>query len=345
MRETLGLYLLGVAAFCLLLSIDFLSLWAKFLIDQQAPLASVGRLMLFILPRFLHLSLPIAIVFGVLLATGRLAKDSELKAAYSLGASPRALLLPLVGLGLLVSGLSVVNNGWLEPLAERAYQRTVDDFFSTLPTAEVQSNASFRLEGEGVFFAARIRREPGERERAELRGVLVVQPDGTTYTATTGVWNAADRSWVLHEAERVGPDGARGAFGRVVLPFDLDAGAEETIAAPSELTLSALVGRLEGVRRGGGEVRELRFLIHRRLADAFAAAVFVLIAGALGLAVRDRAAGLAWTIALLVAFWALWTLSESFYERAVLGPVEAAWLTPLAAALAGAALAARRLRG
>lgn len=345
MRETLGLYLLGVAAFCLLLSIDFLSLWAKFLIDQRAPLEAVGSLMLYILPRFLHLSLPIAIVFGVLLATGRMAKDSELKAAYSLGVPPRSLLLPLVGVGLIVSAVSVVNNGWLEPLAERAYQRTVDGFFSTLPSAEVQSNASFRLAGEGVFFASRIRRQPDERERAELHGVLVVQSDGTTYSAASGVWSAAEDTWTLTDAERVGPGGERSAFGRVVLPFDLDAGAGEPVAAPSEQTLGALVRRLEALRSAGGELREIRFHIHRRVADALSAAVFVLIAGAIGLSVRDRAAGLAWTIALLVLFWALWTLSESFYERAVLGPVAAAWLTPVAAALAGLALAARRLRG
>ena len=70
-RETTGLYLFGVAAFCLLLSIDMLTSWAKFLLEQEASLGTVTRLMLFRLPVFLHLSMPIAIVFAILLATGR----------------------------------------------------------------------------------------------------------------------------------------------------------------------------------------------------------------------------------------------------------------------------------
>ena len=46
------------------------------------------------------------VVFAILLTGGRWAKDSELKAAYSLGVPPRALLLPLVFFGLVVGALN-----------------------------------------------------------------------------------------------------------------------------------------------------------------------------------------------------------------------------------------------
>ncbi len=112
--------MLGVAAFCLLLSIDTLTVWAGYLIEQNATLLTVLQLMLYRLPFFLHLSLPIAVVFAVLLATGRLAKDSELKAAYASGVPPLALLWPLLGLGLVISLVAVLNNGYLEPRGEIA---------------------------------------------------------------------------------------------------------------------------------------------------------------------------------------------------------------------------------
>ena len=110
-----GFTALGVAAFCLLLSIDTLTVWAEYLIQQNVSLLDVGRLMLYRIPFFLHISLPVAAVFAVLLATGRLAKDSELKAAYSLGVPPFSLLGPLLLFGLIVSALAVINNGYLEP--------------------------------------------------------------------------------------------------------------------------------------------------------------------------------------------------------------------------------------
>src|SRR5690606_15654554 len=96
LKETTGLYLIGVATICLLLSVDMLSVLARFLVQQGATLAQTGMLLLYKLPWFLHLALPIAVVFAVLLACGRMAKDSELKAAYSLGVTPGSLLWPLI---------------------------------------------------------------------------------------------------------------------------------------------------------------------------------------------------------------------------------------------------------
>ena len=91
LRETAGLYLLGVATICLLQSVDLLSVLARFLVQNQASLADTGRLLLYKVPWFLHLGLPVAVVFAVLLACGRMAKDSELKAAYASGVSPASL--------------------------------------------------------------------------------------------------------------------------------------------------------------------------------------------------------------------------------------------------------------
>src|SRR5690606_26302069 len=118
LRETAGLYLLGVAAICLLQSVDMLSVLARFLVQNEATLADTGRLLLYKVPWFLHLGLPVAVVFAVLLACGRMAKDSELKAAYAAGIAPRTLFWPLVAFGLAVGLVSLLNNGFLEARAE-----------------------------------------------------------------------------------------------------------------------------------------------------------------------------------------------------------------------------------
>ena len=100
-----------------------------------------------------------------------------------------------------------------------------------------------------------------------------------------------------------------------------------------------------GVARAAGQNTEADvFDFHQRLADASSAVIFVLVAGALGLTLRGRAAGFGWTIVLLVCFFTLWTLSESFYERDVLSPVTAAWFTSAVIGAVGAVLAFVRLR-
>ena len=344
LRETVGLYFLGVAAFCLLLSIDLLSVLARFLIQQGATLGQVGDLLLYKLPYFFHLSFPIAIVFAVLLATGRLARDSELKAAYSLGARPVDLLVPLTALGLLVGAVSLVNNGFLEARAENAYQHMIDSFIYVRPPAQVQTDASFRIDGEGVFYAARIRGDLHDLKKAALQGVLVLLDDGTVLTAPSGTWSSAAKTWTLDQAERSTPGQPPTAAGTVTVPFPLEANPQQTLARSDTLPLDALWRQIGRIHQAGGDARPLLFQFHRRVADAFTAVVFALIAAGLGLRVRGRASGFAWTIILLVAFWALWFFARNLYEAGALGPVEAAWMTPVVAGVGAVALAFWSLR-
>lgn len=340
LRETAGLYVLGVAAICLLQSVDMLSVLARFLVQNEATLGDTGRLLLYKVPWFLHLGLPVAVVFAVLLACGRMAKDSELKAAYSAGVAPQTLFWPLVGLGLVVGLISFVNNGFVEARAEARYQAKVDEFLYVRPPSELQVNVAYAHDG-GVFYASRMRSVPEDPQRARLSGVLVVQQDGTVLTALDGEWDAVERVWRLYAAERTVEGGRPEGVGTLTVPFALEATPEQTLTRPAELPLDALVARLRTVSAAGGDTRELRYDLHRRLADAFSAPIFAAFAAAIALRVRGREAGFAWTIALMVLFWATWVLSGDLFSSGALGPELAAWLTP-AAAGAGAALVAAR---
>lgn len=329
-RETFGLFLLGLAAFCLLISIDFLSVLARFLIENEASLGTVAHLLLLKMPWFLHLTLPLALVFAVLLATGRLARDSELKATYAAGIAPRRLLLPLVGLGVIVAGVSVVNNGFLEPIAERAYQDRIDAFIYTRPPAETQSDVAYRVPGQGIYFAGRVAAQPGTPEAAALRGVVVLRDDGTVLSAAEGEWSSTERVWRLDRPRRLAPGAEIAEEDSVSVPFDVALDPGDTLVQEDQLTLAEMRERMATVAAVGGVVADLRFGFHRRIADAFSAVVFALLAGVLGLQLRGRGAGFGWTIVLLVAFWSVWFLAGNLFERDVLGPVTAAWFTPAA---------------
>ena len=343
LRETTWLYGFGVAAFCLLLSIDTLTVWAEYLIEQNVSLLDVGRLMLYRTPFFLHISLPVAAVFAVLLATGRLAKDSELKAAYSLGVPPFSLMGPLLVFGLIVSGLAVINNGYLEPRGEVAQEELVTSFWNARPSAETQRDASF-VQEEGVYYAARIRADEADRTRAELSGVLIYRDDGTLLTAQSGTWDSVARTWTLETVEVLPPEASPSEEARIVLPFDLENDAATNLAESETLTLGELWGRIQSAGAAGGDLRDDLFNFHQRLADAFSAFIFVLVASALGLHIRGRSAGFAWTIVLIVFFFALWTLSENLFEQGVFSPIVAAWATSGVVGLVGLGVAAVRLR-
>lgn len=342
-RETAWLYVFAVAAFCLLLSIDLLSTLASYLIEHGATLGQVGELLLYRLPYNLHLSLPIATVFAVLLATGRLAKDSELKAAYSLGVPPLSLLWPLLLVGLLVSGLSLINNGYLEPRGAVAYEHLVESFAYERPPPETQYDVSYALE-TGIYYAGRIRADLDNLELAELSGITVISEDGAVLNAPSGVWNSEERVWKLEQVEVLKPNEAPTVVESLVLPFAIPTEASSSLQSAETLTLSEQWRQLKRAEQTGGETRQLRYQFHRRVADASSAVIFALIAGALGLNVRGRSSGFAWTIVLLVIFYFLWSLSENLFAQQVLSPISAAWFTFAVVGFLGAMVAAVRLR-
>jgi len=342
LRETAGLYPLGVGAICLLLSIDQLSVLARFLIEQGASVTDVLLLLLYRLPWFLHLALPVGVVFAVLLTGGRMAKDSELKAAYSLGVPPRALLTPLIGFGLVVGLITLLNNGFLEPRGEEAYQRRIDAYVYARPPAALQLNAAYQIGGD-IFFASRVRAVDGQPTLANLEGVLISLQDGTLVTSPSGRWDSDARTWSLTRTETSRPGEQPVASDDATFAFMLEASPADTLVRAAQLPLDRLLQQLRQVRSAGGDVRELTFSLHRRLADAFSAAIFATFAGAIALRVRGRAAGFAWTIVLLVGFWALWVLAGNLFDTGALLPVLAAWLTPALAGVGALVLAWRTL--
>ena len=76
----------------------------KFLVRKGYPPDVVGKLFLYYLPQDLGWVLPIAIVFGVIAAIGRLSGDGEVIAMHAGGISFRRLLVPVALVGLLGVG-------------------------------------------------------------------------------------------------------------------------------------------------------------------------------------------------------------------------------------------------
>ena len=160
----------------------------------------------------------------------------------------------------------------------------------------------------------------------------------------SGSWNSEERTWLLYDAQTVKTDGEAILENELELRFETASDVAETLVDDTSLTLTELNERLAETRQAGGQLRDLQFTFHSRIADAFSAFIFALIASVLGLQLHGRAAGFGWTIVLLVLFWALWTLSSSLFDQNVLSPIVAAWLTSGLVGVVGLIVAWWRLR-
>ena len=96
LREIFVPFALGLAVFTLILLIARILKLVEMVVNRGVPLLEVLKLFSYILPGFLEVTVPMALLLGVLVAFGRLSSDSEIIALKTSGISLYQLLHPVV---------------------------------------------------------------------------------------------------------------------------------------------------------------------------------------------------------------------------------------------------------
>ncbi|GGJ83359.1 LptF/LptG family permease [Deinococcus aquiradiocola] len=341
LKEVVPWYLGGVLLFLTLQMTDVLSSTVGRLITYRVPLAQVLALLGDQMPALLNRCLVLAVPFALLLAFGRLAKDSEFKAAMAGGVRPLRLLLPLLVPALLVGGFAYYNAGWVTPAGQERWWNAWYGVFNQAPPPPSTDRYAF-AQGDTFYSAGRVQNDRNG-VLASLVGVLVIRGD-TVYSAANGVWDALAHTWTMGGVTVVGPDGVpRPYAGELTLP-QRDV-LQRPVSRPDQTgtpQLRAQLRQLQAERPLPDETqRSLAFELSRRVADPFTPLAFVLAAGALGLLVSNRAWAAGSVILFIFGFYVLWSTVPSLAQAGALSPTLAAWLPNLVFVALGAALAWR----
>ncbi len=94
-KEIIGPTLLGFVFYTSIILMRQLFDLAGLIIKRSLSGAAVGKLLIFILPNIVVLTLPMSLLFGILIAVGRLSSDSEIVAMRALGISARTIYRPV----------------------------------------------------------------------------------------------------------------------------------------------------------------------------------------------------------------------------------------------------------
>ncbi len=94
-KEMLGPTFLGFAFYTSIILMQKLFDMAGLIIRRSLPGAAVAKLLLYALPHIVVLTVPMSLLFGILIAVGRLSSDSEIVAMRALGISTRTIYRPV----------------------------------------------------------------------------------------------------------------------------------------------------------------------------------------------------------------------------------------------------------
>jgi lipopolysaccharide export system permease protein len=333
-REITVPFRLGLALFTLVLLVARILKLVEMVVNRGVPLVDVLRLFSYILPAFLEVTVPMALLLAVLVAFGRLSSDSEITALKTSGVSLYQLLRPVAVFAAVVYVLALAISVYARPWGNALLRNSLYEIAKTRASAGIKEKV-FVDEFPGlVIYVDRIE-PPGNT----LRGVLIADNRDTsqrnTVFAKAGflVPNEPQHTLTLRLLE-----GSVHAF------YDKDKSYHRTDFTMYDISLdlNTTLAKLKPRDRDPSELptRELRALIARKQALAeqvelqrrfsipFACLGFAAIAIPLGvrpsLAVRSR--GFMVSLALIFFYYVFLSLGENLGTRGTLPAWLALWL-------------------
>lgn len=358
---------LGLVAITIVMVAQNLLRFLDEMIGAGARLDDVAEIVGWLALMLATYTVPIAFLFGVLLAFARLTSDTEIVAMHGCGVGLRTLMVPIGALGIAMS----VATGYLVLDAENEAQRALRQVVRTMAArGGLIEPGRFRKLGDRVLFV----RSVAADDRVE--GVVISDRSDADHPlmifAESGriQWSDADnqlrfrlRDGDIHfEPTRFEPD-ADGAYRRIEFrSFDYALDGESVFGRrfsslrPREMTLAQLRGVLARAR-AGEPLDDLRrkdpldyeLQIHRRFALPFAPLLFAFVGSTLGLEPRrgSRSWGALQCVALVFVYYAVMTLGEFLAAQRLLPAAAALWAPNALFAVAAVALLdrARRVRG
>ncbi len=348
-REFAGPFLGCIGGFVLVMLAGQLFWLAELIIVKKIATAAVARMLLYKLPDAVVQSLPVATLFGALLALARLAKDSELSALRASGARVPRLVLPLLVVAVLVSGLTFWMNERLVPWSNHQYENMVRKLILQEALPSVEENVFFRGTGDRFFYVREV--DPSAHMLHDVM-IYEVRGDRLPRIITARRGTAKDATWtledgVVHDLDRDGYVTYEARFRSMTIEMDqgLQAffGEQKT---PAEMSRRELGEHIALFRRSGIRVNALAVDYDLKLALPLAAFIFTLTGAPLGIAGprSGRLFGAAVSGAIAFSYYVFSSVLRSLGCNEILPPLVAAWAPNVLFAAAGVLLMVRSER-
>lgn len=339
LREMVSSLALGLLLFTLVLFAGRLLKLMELIVTRGVPAGMVLTLFLYLLPSFLVITVPMAVLLGTLSAYGRLAADNEVLALRTAGWSLYRLIVPALLLGMAAAAAGAYLSLVALPWGTQGFRDLLFRLSRTKATLAL-TEGLFSAELNGLILYV----QEVDDETGELRGIFVADAQDPRHPRETlaargrlkGEGEAGGVTLALEEGSlhsRLAADPARYrlvTFRRYEMRLELaapGAGADRE-RSPRELTLTELTQAIRKAEESGRSAAAFTFQVHQRFANLAAALVFVLVGAPLGIQVRrsGRGASLALSVLVALAYYLLMVAGEGLATQGRVPAAVGAWL-------------------
>ncbi len=349
-REILVPFLFGLSLFTFVLLIARLLKLIELVVNRGVPAGKIALVFAYIMPAFLEVTVPMAMLLAILIAFGRLSSDSEMIAMRSSGLSLYQLMSPVATFVALATLATAILSVYVRPWGNRSVKTALFDIARARATAGIKAqvfNDDFPglvIYTEGIDSTTdRLHHVLVSDDRSADQHNTIFARDGTmvsnpkTQTVTLRL-----RDGAIHTSDSRGGVEYQTDFQSYDVNLDLRqalASARES-HDPKEMTFGQLRRTIAAKQARHLPVAAELVEYHRKFSIPFACIVFALVAVPLGVqpvrAVRAR--GFAVSLGMIFVYYILLTAGQALAEHQIVSPVVGLWLPNVVFAGVGAYL-------
>ena len=344
--EILSHTLIGCAVFTFILFMRDLSHILEMVVRNSSTFTSVMEMFLFTLPNTFKVTIPMAVLVGILLGLSRLAADSEVIAmrASGLGIGYFVKVASIVAIGGTLLGLA--NSVYLAPRANRAILSMQLALETSQASYEIQPRVFYEDFRNAVLYVQNVRGGTGASNWDRVFMADVTDPATPIITTAASATVANDTAQELlmrlrngsrHEMVAGQPQQYNiSTFTNTDLPLSLSQQSEIHLGrmdtAIYALPMSTLMDRTHGP-----DGKRFLLELYTRFSYPAACLVLMLVGVPLGVVSRrgGKSSGLVFTVLLVLVYYVLSYTGIALSRQDKLSPFLGVWMANLIFAVAG----------
>lgn len=354
-REVAAAFAAGLVIFTFILLIARILELVDLVLARGVPGTKVLALFAYIMPSFLELTIPMALLLAVVAAFSRLASDGELLAMRAVGLHLYQLAAPIALLAAVIACTTLALAMFARPWANRQIKTTVYDIAKTRAAAALRPRM-FNTDFPGlVVYVDAIEAETGimsgimiADERRGDRRITIFSAAGKI-TADEGrrdlYLQLLDGTSLSYDAEHASYDTTYFDSLEVHLDLERDAGVSGPAVprGPSEMNWGDLLKARDQSLAGGKPAIEENIEIHRKFVLSAAAILLAILGIPLGAQRSNavRARSMAVSLIVILCYYLLLSASMTLVRRSNVDVALGMWMPNVVLAAVAAILFVR----
>jgi LPS export ABC transporter permease LptG/LPS export ABC transporter permease LptF len=337
LKEVLSHAFIGGTIFTFVLFMRDLPRLLELVVRNSASLGLVVEIFVLMLPNIFTLTIPMAVLVGILLGLSRLSADSEITAMRASGVGVWSFVSIVSVVSIAGWAIGLANSLYIAPKADAATIRLEGELLNAQASFEVQPRVFYEDFKNYVLYVQDVRAGGGAANWRQIFLADLSDPGAPKITtgAVATVVDSKDQSAIMrmrdgteHQISATDPNQYNvSTFAQTDLPLELSS-QEETHVGRNDTPILAMSNHelLERSRARGGRWYLIEF--HKRFAYPAACLVLMLVGVPLGISSKrgGKSAGFVLTIVLVFLYYFLSSTGTALARQNKLPAAVGVWL-------------------